>query len=86
VARLLARLARRHQVFCITHLGVLASRAGRQIGVRKIEGRDGLGTEVRVLEGPEREAEIARMIGGDEDEAAREHARVLIARARADAD
>ena len=86
VARLLARLARRHQVFCITHLGVLASRAGRQIGVRKIEGRDGLGTEVRVLEGPERETEIARMISGDEDEAAREHARVLIARARADAD
>jgi DNA repair protein RecN (Recombination protein N) len=81
VARLLARLARRHQVLCITHLGVLAARADRQIGVRKIETRGGLRAEAHVLSGRAREEEIARMIGGDEDEAAREHARALMARA-----
>jgi DNA repair protein RecN (Recombination protein N) len=86
VARLLARLAQRHQVLCITHLGVLAARADRQIGVRKIETPNGLRTDVLVLSGDAREEEIARMIGGEGDAAARRHARALMGRARSGGD
>lgn len=84
VGRLLFRLGRRHQVLCITHLGTIAAWADQHIGVRRQETTSGLRTDIISLTGRDREAEIARMIGGSEDEAARKHARTLLARSRSD--
>lgn len=80
VARKLAEVARDHQVFVITHLPQLASRAGAHLLVQKGETAEGMAsTSVMRLDGEERVAEIARMLGGDpESETSREHARELI--------
>ncbi|MBT8335979.1 MAG: DNA repair protein RecN [Gemmatimonadetes bacterium] len=80
VARTLAEVAADHQVFVITHLPQLASRAGAHLLVRKGES-DGLAvTSVAELRGDDRVVEIARMLGGDpESDASREHARELLA-------
>ena len=79
VAAKLAEVARDHQVFVITHLPQLASRARGHLRVEKAE-RDGLAaTTVVDLEGEERVLEIARMLGGDPDSTrSREHARELL--------
>jgi DNA repair protein RecN (Recombination protein N) len=80
VARKVREVAQHHQVFVITHLAQLASRADRQLRVEKTEvGGVALAT-VRELEGEERVLEIARMLGGDAESAtSREHARELLA-------
>ena len=79
VAARLQEVARYHQVFVITHLPQLASRARRHLLVEKTEG-DGLAaTSVDELEGEARVREIARMLGGDpESETSRDHARELL--------
>jgi DNA repair protein RecN (Recombination protein N) len=81
VARKLVEVAQDHQVFVITHLPQLASRAGAHLLVRKGESAEGVAsTSVLRLDGEDRVAEIARMLGGDpESETSREHARELIA-------
>ncbi len=84
VADKLAEVARRHQVFVVTHLPQVASRASGHLLVEK-HAREGLtATQVRRLEGDARVEEVARMLGGDpESETSREHARELLgARAR----
>ena len=64
VARSLWSLGRRHQVLCVTHLPQIAAYADAQFGIRKHE-RDGRTvTEVRQLDGEERVAELAAMLGG----------------------
>jgi DNA repair protein RecN (Recombination protein N) len=70
-----------HQVFAITHLPQIASRAHTHLLVRKLE-RDGVtATEVDLLEGDERVEEIARMLGGDpESGVSLDHARQLLER------
>ncbi len=79
VARQLAEVARHHQVFVITHLPQLASRADHHLHVEKGE-RDGLAvTTVQHLDGESRVREIARMLGGDPDSStSREHAKELL--------
>ena len=79
VAARLQEVARYHQVFVITHLPQLASRARSHLLVEKTEG-DGLAaTSVDELEGEARVREIARMLGGDpESETSRDHARELL--------
>ena len=79
VAAKLQEVARYHQVFVITHLPQLASRARSHLLVEKTEG-DGLAaTSVDELEGEARVREIARMLGGDpESETSRDHARELL--------
>jgi len=79
VAAKLERVAENHQVFVITHLPQLASRAHHQLLVEKGE-TDGLAsTRVRELKGEQRVVELARMLGGDsESQASREHARELL--------
>lgn len=78
----LREVAGSHQVFAITHLPQIASRAHLHLHVRKVE-RDGrTATEVEVLEGEARVAEVARMLGGDADSAVSlDHARELLGRA-----
>jgi len=84
VARSLWALGRRHEVLCVTHLPHIAAYADAQFGIRKGE-RDGRTvTEVRRLEGEDRVAELAVMIGGaGGGPAAEASARELLARAKA---
>lgn len=77
-------VASTHQVFAITHLPQIASRAHTHLLVRKKE-RDGITTtEVEPLESEVRVAEIARMLGGDEESGiSLQHARELLERGAA---
>jgi DNA repair protein RecN (Recombination protein N) len=74
-------VAATHQVFAITHLPQIASRAHVHLLVRKGE-RDGrTTTDVLPLEADDRVHEIARMLGGDPESAVSlEHARELLER------
>ena len=85
VGRSLRRLARGHQVLCVTHLAQIAAHADAHIRIEKRE-RDGRTvTELRRLESDERLAELAVMLGGEGGGAAARAAAVeLLARARAD--
>ncbi len=86
VGRRLARLARRRQVLAVTHLAQVAVYADRHFAVTK----DSLGavmrSGVRAVDGDERVAELARMLGGHaESGAARTHVTELLDQARRDA-
>ena len=79
LARKLADVARDHQVFVVTHLPQLASRAHAHFVVEKHERGGTVRAGVRRLEGEARVEEIARMLGGDPHSAtSREHARELL--------
>ena len=79
----LAALARSHQVIVVTHLAQVAAYADRHYVVdADSSGRIGT-SDVRVVAGRDREAELARMLGGTDGAAARAHARDLLDRAAA---
>jgi DNA repair protein RecN (Recombination protein N) len=79
----LRRLASHHQVLCITHLPQIASYADRHLTVRKEVVGNATETKVRVMEGTDREQEIAEMIGGHRvTEVTRAQARELLESAR----
>ena len=84
VGKLLAGLAGKHQVICITHSAQLAAYADHHYVVTKVEKRG----KTFALFGPlesdgERAEELARMISGlDESRSALEHARELLDAAR----
>ncbi len=79
VAEKLADVARRHQVFVVTHLAQLAVRARSHFLVEKEPSGGAAATRVQALAGERRVEEIARMLGGDPESAAsREHARELL--------
>ncbi|HEX2091114.1 MAG TPA: DNA repair protein RecN [Longimicrobiaceae bacterium] len=70
-----------HQVFAITHLPQIASRAHNHLLVVKREKGGRTTTEVQPLEEEARVQEIARMLGGDPESAVSlEHARELLER------
>ena len=74
-------IARDHQVFAISHLPQIASRAHSHLLVRKRDSGGMTSTDVTVLEDAERVTEIARMLGGDPESAVSlEHARELLGR------
>ena len=78
VGAALAEVAERHQVLVITHLPQIAARADQHLVVSK-EARGGIATsDVQVIHGEDRVAEIARMLGDTEDDAARRHAQALL--------
>jgi DNA repair protein RecN (Recombination protein N) len=80
VARTLSQVARRHQVFVVTHLPQLASRAQAHLLVEKEQGEERTVTRVRALSGDARVEEVARMLGGDPESAtSRKHAREMLA-------
>ncbi len=60
VGRRLARLARSRQVLVVTHLPQIAAFADRHVRVEKVGGT----ASVRTLQGPERVAELSRMLSG----------------------
>jgi DNA repair protein RecN (Recombination protein N) len=76
----LRAVAEHHQVFVVTHLPQIASRADQHLYVEKQEREGRASTTVRALEGDERVDELARLLGGDpESDASREHARAMLA-------
>ena len=81
IGRRLARLARTHQVIVVTHLPQVAAYADTHLVVDSIADS----SAVRVLDGEQRVAELARMLAGlGESDTGRAHARELLAAARAD--
>ena len=79
VAAKLSDVALRHQVFVVTHLPQVASRADAHLLVEKGRVAEITTTLVRRLSDDDRVHEIARMLGGDPESAAsREHARELL--------
>lgn len=82
VGDVLRRVAAHHQVFVITHLAQIATRAHHHILVRKGAAGGVTTADIQVLDGAARVPEIARMLGGDPDRpVSREHARELLASA-----
>ncbi|HEU0053623.1 MAG TPA: DNA repair protein RecN [Longimicrobium sp.] len=81
VGEKMREVAATHQVFAITHLPQIASRAHRHLLVSKAD-RDGrTATEVATLGDDDRVREVARMLGGDPESAVSlEHARELLER------
>ena len=80
VAARLSEVARRHQVFVVTHLAQIASRASDHLRVEKQNADGRAETAVVRLEGKERVVEVARMLGGDpESDTSRQHAEELLA-------
>ncbi len=71
------QIARRRQVFCITHLPQVAAAAGAHFVVEKEVKAGRSVSKMRLIEGPDRVTEIARMLGG-QSEAARQHAAALL--------
>jgi DNA repair protein RecN (Recombination protein N) len=76
----LKEVARHHQVFAITHLPQIASRADHHLLVLKAETGGTTTTSLEDLRGDDRVRELARMLGGDpESQTSLDHARELLA-------
>ena len=80
VGRKLRQLGDRHQVLCITHLPQVAAQGQNHFAVEKRVRQNRTLTELTRLEGPARQRELARMLGG-QTEAALALARSLLANA-----
>jgi DNA repair protein RecN (Recombination protein N) len=81
VGSALGEVAERHQVLVITHLPQIAARADQHLVVSK-QPRGGIATsDVQIIHGEDRVAEIARMLGDTEGDAARRHAVAMLKRA-----
>ncbi|MET3206589.1 DNA repair protein RecN [Pseudarthrobacter sp. S3] len=87
IGRRLAMLAQHVQVLVVTHLPQVAAFADQHITVTKTSARGSDGgtatgftsSDVRLLDGPERVRELARMLAGQEDsESAQAHAQELL--------
>ncbi len=79
----LAALARHAQVVVVTHLAQVAAHADRHLVVEKSDDGHVTRSMVHEVEGEDRVAELARMLGGSGTRAALDHARDLLGRARA---
>ncbi|WP_462417696.1 DNA repair protein RecN [Kytococcus sp. Marseille-QA3725] len=79
----LARIAADRQVIVVTHLPQVAACADRHLVISKSDDGSVTTSDVTVVEGEERLAELARMLGGVADSrSAREHAAELVEAAR----
>jgi len=78
VAEKMQRIAKKHQVLCITHLPQVAAQASAHyVATKQVKAGRTIST-ISLLEPDERVAELARMLGGG-TEAARRHAKALLA-------
>ena len=78
MAKLLHRLARRHQVFCVTHQPLIAARADHHFRVTKQIDEGRTRTQVIPLSAvADREEELAQLAGGNPQEARRYVASLL---------
>ena len=79
VGERLRELGERRQVLCVTHLAQVAARARCHLRVSKAADEAGSRSTIEAMEGEERVAEIARMLGGSPGQAqARAHAAELL--------
>ena len=78
VGAMLAQLARGRQVLVVTHLAQVAAFADHHLRVDKHENAGRTRTSIERLSGDGRTLEIARMLAGDNSEAALAHARALL--------
>ncbi|MCW8205758.1 DNA repair protein RecN [Verminephrobacter aporrectodeae subsp. tuberculatae] len=84
VGRLMQRLGSARQVLAVTHLPQVAACAHHHLQVAKHKSPDGTSSTVQVVQGEQRVAEIARMLGGERaTETTLAHARELLAGALA---
>ena len=83
VADKLAAAARGRQVLCVTHLAPIAARAHRHLRVAKTVRAGRTRVTAVALDGDERVAEVARMLGGQATAEALRHARELLGRGKA---
>ena len=75
----LKNLAKNRQIFCITHLASIAVYADNQIKIEKAVAGGITSSNVHVVKGEERVAEIARMLSGDAGTAqSLDHARAML--------
>ena len=81
VAEKLKQLAQHRQVICVTHQPVIAACADHQFVIFKEASQGRTVTRLKKLTAAEREVELARMLGG-QDEIALKHARRLLATAK----
>ncbi|MCE1179625.1 MAG: DNA repair protein RecN [Micrococcales bacterium] len=77
----LAALAEHAQVLVVTHLPQVAAYADRHLVVEKASDGHVTASGIHLVEGSERESELARMMTGVETDSALEHARELLASA-----
>jgi DNA repair protein RecN (Recombination protein N) len=85
VGRRLARLAQDYQVIVVTHLPQVAAYADQHVVIDKPEDSTNRGVgAVRVVDGADRVAELARMLAGSGTETARQHAAEMLTSAAAD--
>ncbi|TKV56174.1 DNA repair protein RecN [Nakamurella flava] len=77
----LAALARTHQVIVVTHLAQVAAFADHHVVVDPRGGGLVGRSDLKPVQGQAREAELARMLGGDDGPTAQAHARDLLAAA-----
>ncbi len=81
IGKRLATLATTSQVICVTHLAQVAAAANHHLRVIKDQSGEVTESSVTVLTGDARVAELARMLGGDEDsESAKAHAQEMLDR------
>jgi DNA repair protein RecN (Recombination protein N) len=78
VGRRLARLGRDRQVLVVTHLAQVAAYADRHVVVDKVGASGVTRSDVRVIDGPRRIAELARMLAGTDSVTAHKHAAELL--------
>jgi len=79
VADQLRDVGRRHQLFCITHLPVIAAAGNQHFLVAKEVADGRTTTSMRLLKGEDRTSEITRMMGAQSGDAvARKHAAALL--------
>jgi len=76
----LKKLAKTHQVICITHLPQIASTANFHIMTEKYQKKDRVHVKIKELSSDERKAEIARMLSGKITDVSLKHAGELLER------
>lgn len=80
VGDLLRQLGDKGQVLCVTHQAQVASQGHHHLYVSKLAGKNSISTKVSELDGEEQVIEIARMLGGNEEnESSMAHAREMMA-------
>ena len=78
LAKKLAKIGKKHQVICVTHLAQVASFGTNHFYISKVENDGVTRTSLKLLNEDERVREIARIIGGNISDFSIEHAKLML--------
>lgn len=78
LARKLAKIGKKHQVVCVTHLAQVASFGTNHFYISKSENDGITRTALKLLSNDERVREVARIIGGTISDFSIEHAKLML--------